>query len=615
MCGICGVVNFDQSPVNSKSLMIMNDSMINRGPDDQGFLIDNNFGFAMRRLSIIDLKNGKQPIKSSNGRFVIVFNGELYNYIELKKELIKKNYHFSTNSDTEVVVNYFQEKGIDGIVDFNGMFAIAIWDNHNRELFLIRDKVGIKPLYFTNKNRSFVFCSSLDGIQKYFKGRLEIDNESIFKYLAFSYIPFPYSIFKNVYKIKPGHFIKINTYGEINEKEYWSKKTINPNNNFSLENKSDIIELLNDSIQMQMRSDVPIGTFLSGGVDSSAVVALLSKNSSDRINTFSIGFKDGLNELPQAKMIAKKYNTVHHEFFVTPLEMIQNLSVIIDNLDEPLSDNSLFPTYHLSKFAVDHGIKVILNGSGGDELFGGYIRHLPNDYKRKLLKNIPQRIKNIISNLINNQKSDGLEIILNPGFDFYRGISGISLEFLSIILPDASNIETIKNFIQSSYYSNHYDLNDNRSPQSLMLLDFNDYLVNDVLSVLDKMTMAVSLEGRVPILDHRLVDLSFNIPQKEIFYNNQRKGLFNYVLRDLLPKEIFNQPKSGFAMPINNWVNSGFNSIIKEKLLYERNHIVDDFFDSKQISNLISQEKIQDNFSNMFFSLFILNEWLNNKIN
>lgn len=613
MCGICGIINFDKRPVARKSLKLMNDTMINRGPDDEGYFLKGHFGFAMRRLSIIDLESGKQPMKSSNGRFHIVFNGELYNYIELRQELIKKNYHFSTNSDTEVVINYFQEKGIEGLNDLNGMFAIAIWDNVNEQLILIRDRVGIKPIYYASINGSFTFCSTLDGINTINNKNINISYSSLLQFLSFSYIPYPNSIFENVYKVKPGHYLIVDGSGKIEEKEYWSKNLLKYNYSNTRNYKENIYHLLQDSVRIQKRSDVPIGTFLSGGLDSSAVVAFLSQNVDGPINTFSIGFEDGLNELPLAKKVSGKFNTNHHEVYVKPNEMLNILPEIVENLDEPLSDNSLFPTYYLSKIAVENGIKVILNGTGGDELFGGYHRHLPPDLKRKILYKIPINIRNLIGRIVDNQTSDKIETILNPGFDFYRGISGISLEFLGSILYEKSDIQKVKEFVDSNYYSINSSKNGAHTPHSLMLLDFNDYLVNDVLSVLDKMTMAVSLEGRVPLLDHRLVELCFNIPQNELLLNNERKGLFKDVLQEILPHELFQQPKAGFAMPINSWVNNSFKPIIKENLLFNRHNLLDNYFDPRALSNILGKDVIPTRFTNMVFSLFILNEWLLNK--
>jgi len=613
MCGICGIINFDKRAVSRQSLKLMNDTMINRGPDDEGYFLNGHFGFAMRRLSIIDLDSGKQPMKSSNGRFHIVFNGELYNYIELRQELKKKNYHFYSNSDTEVVINYFQEKGIEGLNDLNGMFAIAIWDNVNEKLFLIRDRVGIKPIYYTTINGSFTFCSTLDGINTINKKNMNLSYSSLLQYLAFSYIPNPNSIFENVYKVKPGHYLVVNGSGKIEEKEYWSKNSLYYNYKNTRNHKENIYHLLQNSVRIQKRSDVPIGTFLSGGLDSSAIVAFLSQNMDGPINTFSIGFEDGLNELPLAKKVSEKFDTNHHEVYVGPNEMLKILPEIIENLDEPLSDNSLFPTYYLSKIAVENGIKVILNGTGGDELFGGYHRHLPPDLKRKLWYKIPAKIRNSIGRIVNNQTSDKIETIFNPSFDFYRGISGISLEFLETILYEKSDIHKVKGFIASNYYSVHGPQNGVHTPHSLMLLDFNDYLVNDVLSVLDKMTMAVSLEGRVPLLDHRLVELCFNIPPKELLFNNERKGLFKNILREILPHELFQQPKSGFAMPINSWVNTIFKPIIKKSLLYNRHNCLDIYFDPRGFSKILEKDIIPKRFTNMVFSLFILNEWLLNK--
>lgn len=610
MCGICGIFHFNGQPVERNELSAMNKRMVHRGPDDEGYFIENTFGFAMRRLSIIDLEGGRQPISNEDGRYRVILNGEIYNYVELRKELLSKGHKFKSNSDTEVIVHLFEEFGSECLEKLNGMFAFALWDSQKKELFICRDRIGIKPLFYTAGANSFVFCSDLTGITTIWPGKKEISLDAFLFYLGLSYIPYPHTIFKDINKLEPGHFIKISANGRIDIKKYWDVTEFETLNLHSIDDyKEQILELLRDSIRLQMRSDVPIGTFLSGGLDSSCVVALLAEQLQQPVKTFSVGFEGGTNELPYAKLVADKFKTDHTEVLISSEHILNTFPEIINNLDEPISDTAMFPTLILSKIAVENGVKVILNGTGGDELFGGYHRYIPHNKFWKIMNILPLNIRKLAGNLfgyIDTQR--GLRIA-DPMLFFYNSISIINYNFAEQLFQNNNHYGTMVDNIKRIYGKFVSSDNLKAKAYQLMYLDLKDYLVGDILSLLDKMTMAVSLEGRVPLLDHRIVEMSFKIPDKIKFKDNRLKGLLRDTLKGIVPDEILNLPKAGFAGPTKYWINNSL-----KKTMYK--HLIENpipFY--KEYFNLEIAKKALDNndkywrYSQTLFSLYIFSLW------
>ncbi|MGR3218745.1 MAG: asparagine synthase (glutamine-hydrolyzing), partial [Candidatus Anammoxibacter sp.] len=326
MCGICGKFSFNGSVVDKQAVTEMNRMMVHRGPDDEGYYITGEIGLGMRRLAIIDLEKGRQPISGEDGRYTVVLNGEIYNYIELKKDLQKSGHVFKTNSDTEVLVHMFEEKRVDCVAELNGMFAFAVWDDLEKELFLFRDRLGIKPLFYTVNSDCFLFSSDLSSLRSACPKNKEIEFNSFLRYLGLSYTSYPETIFKDIFKLEPGHFLKISRKNSIVKKRYWDIYNFNTISCSSLSDcKDHVLSLLRDSIALQMRSDVPIGTFLSGGIDSSCIVALLSEKVSWPVKTFSVGFEGGLNELPYARIVARKFKTDHFELKINGNEILSVL--------------------------------------------------------------------------------------------------------------------------------------------------------------------------------------------------------------------------------------------------------------------------------------------------
>lgn len=609
MCGICGIFSFNGGVADKEELVKMNQVMIHRGPDDEGYYVDGAIGMGMRRLSIIDLEKGHQPISNEDGRYTVILNGEIYNYLELKKGAEERGHRFSTNSDTEVLVHLFEDYGVDCVLQLNGMFAFSIWDKQEKELFLFRDRIGIKPLFYTIDSNRLLFGSELSVITSVSSVKKEIEFSSFLKYLGLSYVSYPESIFKNIYKLEPGHFLKVTVGGKLEKKKYWELTEFNTLKYSSPSDYSEhLLSLLRDSIRLQMRSDVPVGTFLSGGIDSSSIVALLSEQIDQPVRTFSVGFNNGLNELPYARIVSERFNSNHTELTIFENEVPTILSEIIAKMDEPVSDNAVIPTFMLSKIAVDSGVKVILNGTGGDEIFGGYDRYLPQNQPWKTINSTPLGIRKLIGALFRLVDFNKGEQISNPQLYFLASISGVNFSILRKMFKNSDNYKMsvrkmnniYKKFIPSAKVAEKSDL---------MYLDLNDYLVNDVLSLMDKMTMAVSLEGRVPLLDHRIVELCFQIPDEIKFKDGKLKWLLKDTFKEILPNEILNLPKAGFSGPTWVWVNGVLKESIYNTLVEDPIDFYKEYIDISVIKYAIDNVAHNKSYAEILFSLYIFSLW------
>jgi asparagine synthase (glutamine-hydrolysing) len=388
MCGICGVYLHDnRSEINPGILKRMCDTIYHRGPDDEGIYHNDQVFLGSRRLSIIDLEYGHQPMTNEDKSIWLVFNGEIYNYPEIRERLIQKGHALQTNSDTEVIIHAYEEYGEGCAAELNGMFAFALWDDKRKQLLIARDRVGIKPLYYTDQGGRFIFGSELKAICAVPGLRLEIDPAAVDQFLTLEYIPGPKTIYKNVHKLLPGHFMTIRA-GHTRIACYWDIPQT-PINNREEVCVEIVRGLLKESVKMQMISDVPLGAFLSGGIDSSAVVALMTQASSDPIRTFAIGFEDdSYNEVSYARRIARQFKTIHHEEVIKP-DIVQLMDQLVAQFDEPFADSSIFPTYLVSKIAAQH-VKVVLSGDGGDEVFGGYDTYLAHRLEHYYYRLIPK---------------------------------------------------------------------------------------------------------------------------------------------------------------------------------------------------------------------------------
>ena len=561
MCGIAGYISlnnqFTQLQLKEAAAV-----MQHRGPDAEGFYFspDNKIGFAHRRLSILDLSTAaNQPMLSADGRYCIVFNGEVYNFYELKQQLQDKGASLKTTSDTEVILELFAQKGSSCFAAMNGMFAFAIYDKQENKITICRDHVGIKPLFYYADENNIVFASELKVIKKIIGDKLSVNSKAIPYFLHLGFIPEPLSIYNDTYKFPAAHYAEINlnanSIAAISPKPFWKLEDTIQSSVMSdeLSAKKELNDLLYDAVEKQLISDVPIGTFLSGGIDSSLVTAIAAKVSgSDKIKTFSIAIDDGkYNESKFAKQVAAHLQTDHHEFAVKEKEVMELVDKLIPSYDEPFADSSAFPTMMVSRLARKH-VTVALSGDGGDELFHGYgmyqwAKRLTNPLTpfakapiyaaSKLMGNKYQRAgnlydynDNVTTHIFSQEQYYFKEkelpsLLVNTGFDF------------SEINEQPSLARKLS------------------AAEKQSLWDFNHYLKDDLLVKVDRASMQYSLESRVPLLDYRLVEFAYNVSPALKIKDGTMKYLLKEVLYDYVPKEIFDRPKWGFAIPLGKWLN------------------------------------------------------------
>ena len=555
MCGVTGKIFFDKNrEVSFDELKGMTDIMQHRGPDDEGFFIDENVGLGFRRLSIIDLKLGHQPLSDNSERYWITFNGEIYNFQELRVLLNKKGYLFKTNSDTEVIVNLYAEYKEKCLDHLRGMFAFVIWDKKEKQLFGARDRFGIKPFYYYIDNEKFVWASEIKSILASKSISKDISLQSLDYYFAYGYTPRNNSIYSQIKKLKPGHFFLVKTLkkNKLVIKPYW-KISFEPDYSKTEEFwKEALYDSLNESVKMRMISDVPLGTFLSGGIDSSIVTSLMSLNSNKPIKTFSIGFKEKkYNELQYARLLADKYKTEHHEFIVEQ-ESIELLPKLVSAYDEPFADASAIPTYHVSKFTRNH-VTVALSGDGGDELFAGY-----SSYDKMMMLNRKKHYPKSLFALANKMIPDhmfgkGMTYYLSKDKDYIGAYICLwkNYERRKFYLPEIN--QEIENNYSEKIKSSMLGSMSGDFISKIQQLDLQTYLVDDILTKVDRASMMNSLEVRVPLLDHKFAELSFKIPSNLKMKGNIKKYILKEAFKNILPEGIISHKKQGFAIPLDMW--------------------------------------------------------------
>jgi asparagine synthase (glutamine-hydrolysing) len=620
MCGICGAVNWrPNAPIDKSLLRYMNGLIAHRGPDDEGYYVDEHAGLAMRRLSIIDLVTGNQPVTNEDKSVWLVFNGEIYNYKSIHDKLLSKGHRFKTKSDTEVIVHAYEEYGVNCPERFNGMFAYALWDRSRKLLLIARDHVGIKPLYYWTDGQEIVFGSELKCVIAHPSVPREIDFSALDQFLTLEYIPSPRTIFKDVKKLPAGHRLIFEN-GNLKIEQYWDVPFIDTpkDEKTCVEMLTDLID---DSVNLQLMSDVPLGAFLSGGIDSSTVVAAMSQSSNSPVKTFSIGFDDATyNELPYARAVAARYNTEHHEEILEP-DIATLAEKLVNQLDEPFGDFSIFPTYLVSKVAREK-VKVVLSGDGGDELFGGYETYIAQDYDR-LYQWLPSRIRRsylpaLMALVPPRPEKKGL---INKTKRFVEGAalpSSLQHTRWMMFMTEADKSELYK----PEFYTS---LNGD-SPSAVMeryfrrmaqadplaqqqYVDIKTYLVDDILTKVDRMSMAVSLEARVPLLDYRIVEFAVNLPAHMKLYRGQTKRILRQAMAARLPEEVLNKPKQGFSIPLKNWLRGPLKPMMSD-LLSERSVRDRGYFESDTVTRWV-REHLEgvDNHSHRLWSLMVFELW------
>ncbi len=591
MCGICGFYQQEKEAENH-ILKEMNNQLVHRGPDDEGFFFSTNgrIGLAARRLSIIDLQTGHQPLSSQSGNSWITYNGEVYNFKELRQELQSMGFQFKTQSDTEVIVNLYEAFGIEFVKKLRGMFAIGIYDQKNDKIILARDHNGVKPLYYCIKNnKNLIFGSELKAILAYPGIDRELDHEALDLFLTLDYIPAPFSIYQSIRKLPAAHIL-VYEKGKIQIQKYWDVSSPNkiekciPMSSSMGELKEEFISLLEESVRMRMISDVPLGAFLSGGVDSSAIVAFMSRLSPGRIKTFSIGFNDpGYSELPYSQLVAAKFGTEHHTRILSPdiSKLVLDLSYYTD---EPLGDFSNFPTYLVSKTAREQ-VTVALSGDGGDEIWGGYEHYIAQKLARFIDFPLCRPFHNWIGGftrlfppsplkkgLINRLKrfGDGLNnSFTNRHFPWMIYLSQEQKKRLySPVLFDEKYMRPLPErppfdifFKESARWKGI-----NRD----LFLDWRTYMVDDILVKVDRMSMATSLEARVPLMDYKIVEFAFSLPSHLKVKGITGKYFLKKAMEGILPDEIIYRRKEGFASPIKNWLKGPLKELMLEYLSEKR---------------------------------------------
>lgn len=623
MCGIAGFISKEANlPTAEREVLLdrMCKIITHRGPDEQGTIVKEKAALGMRRLSIIDLKSGQQPIFDCSGNLGVVFNGEIYNYQSLKKDLEQRGHRFKTNSDTETIVHAYEEFGADCVQHLRGMFAFAIYDFREESLFIARDRVGKKPLFYSLTNKgNLVFGSELKVLIEHGEISKEIDFSALDSYLTFGYVPEEFCIFKGVRKLEPGHFLLFKN-GKVETKKYWD---FDYSENTEIKSEVEYIEVLREKIReavkIRLISEVPLGAFLSGGVDSSSIVGMMSQISETPVKTFSIGFnEDTFNELKFARMAAEHFNTEHHEFIVTP-DLVEVVDDLVWHFDEPFADSSALPTFMVSKMARDF-VTVVLSGDGGDELFAGYTRYV-TDKKRSGLEKLPRAIRqNLLKplsealphgakgkNFLYNTSLDAIDRYIDSVSHFGKlKKSGLYSGLLRANLNGGlGRAETIYKQIAESVSSSD-------PTDKLLYLDSKTYLPSDILTKVDRMTMAVSLEARVPLLDHELIEFVQKIPSELKLKGLETKYIFKKAMEGIVPNEILYREKQGFGVPINEWINSQLkdriHGILSEKRTQERG-----YFEPKYIQILLDEhaKNRRDN-SHTLWILWMLELWHRN---
>ncbi|CAD7772065.1 Asparagine synthetase [glutamine-hydrolyzing] 1 [Candidatus Methanoperedenaceae archaeon GB37] len=582
MCGICGIVSLSNQIIEQSFIKKMCHQIYHRGPDAEGYYVKENVALGMRRLRIIDLNTGDQPIFNEDKSICIVFNGEIYNFKELKKDLIQKGHKFYTLSDTEVILHLYEEYSEKCLDKLRGMFTFAIWDKKEKKLFLARDRLGIKPLYYTITPKYFLFASELKSILIFPDIKKELDFTALSDFFTFLYVPAPRTIFKNIYKLLPGHYLILKN-RKMEIRKHWDLKFEEK----PLGNENDYIEkfleLFEEAVKLRLISDVPLGAFLSGGTDSSFVVAMMSKLSNKPVETFSIGYekKDKyFDERQYSRIVAKKFNTHHHEFILKPNNIDELVEKIITHFDEPFADASAIPNYILSKQTKKY-VTVALSGLGGDELCAGYERYLgcllAEKYRRLpsflTKKIIPALINHLPDSSQGNHFNERLKrFVKSANYPFLQRYFQIVATFNEEEKKQLFTPE-VQKFIQRPSDEIFYDYCPNTNHPNLnnmSLIDFKTYLVDDLLTLTDRMSMAHALETRVPFLDHKLVEFFATIPTYLKLKGLNKKYLLKKAAERLLPKEVIYRKKMGFSVPLVIWFRNELKDYIND-ILSEKN--------------------------------------------
>lgn len=636
MCGICGILYLDKGRLVDENILTqMRDVLSHRGPDDMGLYISGKgkeqregnglaVGLGHRRLSIVDLSTGHQPMSNEDGSVWIVCNGEIYNHNELRQELVAKGHRFQTNSDTESIIHLYEDLGVECVPRLRGMFAFALWDDRKKNLLIARDRMGIKPLYYTLFENTLIFASEIKSILKYPDVKPEMNIKGLDLYLSLRYVPGPYTMFKNVEKLLPGHILIAGIDG-IKQKKYWDLDFCPTEEKSDEAFMEEFESLLSSSINMRLMSDVPLGVFLSGGIDSSAIVALMSKMVDKPIKTFSVGYDDSpeVNEFQYANYIAERYGTEHHEFVLSPEKFGDFIPKLVWYLDEPIADSAAIPLYFITKLAKEH-VTVALSGEGADEILAGYSIYVKMLQIEKLRNIIPPFTLSIFLAIMKKvllwQNARKYIALTNlPLENRYMGVSSIFNDVLKKQLTNGSYLNGSDHTSTYKFLGNYYsETNDCDIMSRMMHLDSKVWLPDDLLMKADKMTMANSMELRVPFLDHKLVEFAASIPYRLKLKSGKTKFLLKEILVKYLPRSFVYRPKKGFPVPLRKWLKEELYSLSREVILSNRS-ACSTYLNKVYIEKMLYEHKSgRANYSEEIWSLLVFEYWhsifINSKI-
>ena len=624
---MCGIVGFISPQREEDALKRMLAVQAHRGPDDRGVWIEEINSACVHlghnRLAIQDLSSlGHQPFVSTCGHYVIVFNGEVYNFKAIRSELEKLGYQFRSQSDTEVILYAYQAWGMDALEKFIGMFAFAIVDSIKEKLFLVRDRAGVKPLYYYPKGKSFLFASELKSFHEHSSFKKELNREVLPYYFQFGYIPAPHTIFQQTHKLEAGHYLELNLKNlEYHLVQYWSVDACYEQEKFD-KSETEIIdeleEILTDAVELRMVSDVPVGVFLSGGYDSSLVTALLSKHHSEKLHTYTIGFKEKkYNEADHAKAVAQHFKTNHTEYYVAAKDMLQRVEQLPFYYDEPFGDSSALPTMLVSDLARKE-ITVALSADGGDEVFCGYSKYFflnkfssifSSDFKKLMVKSLvnglgEKRIEQINSRLPKRVQQTNIR---DKYSKLTRAINANSLEEMFLEATSYVDQRAIQKLLtieaKTKYYHPFAMSKGKNFLDEMMRVDYKTFMVDDVLTKVDRATMSVSLEGREPLLDHRIVEYMAQVPVAQKYKNRQGKYLSRQILYRYIPSAMVDRPKAGFQIPLISWLRGDLRLLVEKHL--DADCLDGDVFDIDEVLRL-KQALLEGRSDNISIVWFIL---------
>jgi asparagine synthase (glutamine-hydrolysing) len=588
MCGICGICDFEGRPIEPESVRRMNQTLVHRGPDDEGIYVAPGVGFGFRRLSIIDVEGGHQPISNEDGSVWVMLNGEIYNFQEIRQDLIQRGHHFTTRSDTETIVHLYEECQEQCFSKLRGMFAIAIWDSRERKLLLARDRVGKKPLFYTAGTKRIMFGSEMKALTAGDSLSRDIDHQALADYFSLGYVPAPKTIYRAVRKLLPGHYLVMSASG-IREACYWDLSFDTVEDRTEEEWCDALRQELSEATRVRLISDVPLGAFLSGGVDSSSVVATMSSLSSSPVKTCSIGFTDKeYDEVAYAREIADQFKTEHYEHVVKP-----NAIEIIDKLawhyDEPFADSSAIPTYYVSQVARRH-VTVALGGDGGDEAFAGYRRYYFDAAENRLRGFVPAGVRRIFGPLGQwypalawaprpfRAKATFQSLARSPLEGYFNSIS-IFRPAEKPRLLTADFRKALGGYDSLGVFKEYYDRAGTTDPLTrIQYVDIKTYLPDDILAKVDRASMAVSLEVRAPLLDHKLMEKAARIPSSLKLRGRTGKYILKKAMSPLLSDRILHRKKKGFSIPLDRWFRKELKEFAHEAVFSSSDGILDSRF-------------------------------------